>query len=65
MQKAFMSTPNFIKDLTDVCEQVLLNKEDKLTFLTEQMRKINLSLPATANPTAATTATATTASAAT
>jgi hypothetical protein len=48
IQKAFMSTPNFMKDLTDTCEQVLRVKDDKMQFLTSQMHKINSGLPATA-----------------
>jgi hypothetical protein len=37
-----------MKDLTDICEDVLKENDDKEKFLKDQMHKLNKSLPATA-----------------
>jgi len=43
----FLSSPNLIADLTEVSLKILKH-ENKLSFLKEQLKRINKNLPATA-----------------
>lgn len=38
--QAFLSTPNFVDDLTNICEEVL-KSNDKIPFLKETLGKLN------------------------
>ena len=48
LQQAFMSTPNFVNDLTEICVAILTAEGDKMKFLEESLQKMNEGLPATA-----------------